>query len=785
MSNIIIIGSGGREHAITKALHRTTQTPINITYYSTNENPAMSRMTYPNKPIIVPNFELETLNNNIKLILSLVPEYVIIGPELPLEQGFTDFIESYNISVIGPTKENAQIETSKQYCRDLLKTHAELSLIQPKYKHFKATQTAKAMDYIENTLNTLNTGYVIKQDGLCGGKGVKVSGDHLKTLEETRRHLETIRTDFLVEEKLVGEEFSLISLTDGINSIHFPPVQDFKRLNNSNTGPNTGSMGSYTLEDHTLPFLTNADIHVCKTINDKTLKLMNDTHNQIYKGFLYGSYMKTTSGIKLIEYNARLGDPESINLMELLDTDLHELFRKTVNHELSYYRNKTTQIFKSHATVCKYLVPKGYPTNPIKNFPIQLSTNIPASSLIYASIKQVTNHHGETYYEGLGSRTLAIITSDKTLKLASENAEYYASEVSGDLHYRTDIGTILSTQSLQSTKTEYEKSGVSIDEGNKVVMSIKDLVESTYTKETLSNFGDFGGLYKIDKTRILVASTDGVGTKTEHLRKILNSDPKLLYNTLGQDIVNHCVNDILVKNARPLFFLDYFATSELSYQNVKYMVEGISKACRATNTVLLGGETAEMPSVYTKASFDIAGTIVGETSTADIFDGKQSVTTDTLIYYLPSSGPHTNGYSLIRYIYNKLTRENITSEEAVYLNRFTTQPHRCYLKEIQLLEDSNIVPKALCHITGGGLIDNPERVISSSLKTILETKQILKNMPKGFKMLQKYGEISDIEMLRVFNCGVGLLVYLSPSDIKQAQKVLPELKPIGYISQRQ
>ena len=338
----------------------------------------------------------------------------------------------------------------------------------------------------------------------------------------------------------------------------------------------------------------------------------------------------------------------------------------------------------------------------------------------------------------------------------------------------------------------YEKAGVSIDEGNRVVDSIRSSIESTYTPSVIPNFGDFGGLFKVRGTdRILVASTDGVGTKTEHLRNLLQKDEPLLYRTLGQDIVNHCVNDILVKNARPLFFLDYFATSKLNHLSVKYLVEGISKACKATNTALLGGETAEMPSVYAPKAFDIAGTIVGETTVSTMFDGKSSLTSSTHILYLPSNGPHTNGYSLIRLIYDKIhqsqrsqQQSGITGEELALLNKFTTQPHRCYLDEVSYLQEHNIPIQALCHITGGGLIDNPERVVPSHLETKLDTDTILLTMPREFKLLQKYGDISDQEMLRVFNCGVGMLVYLDIKYVQKAQRLLKELVLIGCITEK-
>jgi phosphoribosylamine--glycine ligase / phosphoribosylformylglycinamidine cyclo-ligase len=787
MINILIVGSGGREHAIVKALYRTNKTNlISIHYLSTNENPALTRMCEPNPPHIVTDYKISTLAIHMNKHFIDKLSYVIIGPEAPLEEGYTDYFQAYNVNVIGPTKENSKIETSKNYCRTLLASNRKLAVYQPIFRFFdpKIESVEETIHYIRENLGE---NYVVKQDGLCGGKGVKVSGDHLHNLSETTDHLNSLTTSYLIEEKLIGEEFSLITLTDGINHLHFPPVQDFKRLNNGNKGPNTGSMGAYTLPDHTLPFLTPEEIYECHHINEETVKTLNNRHIKRYTGFLYGSFMKTDTGIKIIEYNARLGDPEAINLMELVNTDLNLLFKRTIKQELDYYNTHLDNIFHPYATVTKYLVPEGYPTNPIKNFPITFSTDVPINSLIYASIRKTTNFHGETYYEGMGSRTLAIITNASTITDAATKAELYASKIKGKLHYRTDIGKIFTTASTPLSKptSAYEDAGVSIDEGNRVVEAIRASIESTYTPKVIPNFGDFGGLYRINKDRILVASTDGVGTKTEHLKHILKHNPKLLYQTLGQDIVNHCVNDILVKNAYPLFFLDYFATSSLDHKHVQYFVEGVSKSCQETGTALLGGETAEMPSVYTESSFDIAGTIVGETSPETMFNGKADVTDKTKIYYLQSSGPHTNGYSLIRKIYTTITSETLSPEDTHLLNTYTTQPHRCYLQEIKTLQDNNVKIQALCHITGGGLIDNPERVSPQHLKTNINIRHIFDNLPKGFRILQSLGKISNDEMLRVFNCGIGLLIYLSPEYAPLAQKILPELRLIGFMSNKE
>ena len=777
LNSVLVIGSGGREHAIVKALRRTSHKELSINYYGTYDNPGMSKLCYPNRPYIVKDMSIKSL---YKKLPNPIFEIVIIGPESALEQGFTDYFELNKIGVIGPTKQNAFIETSKIYCRELISRYIYLAKYQPKFKVCGlSTSNSEIKEYITKELNNK---YVIKANKLHGGKGVKVSQEHLKNMKETLTYCNEISHEgYIIEEKLYGEEFSLITLTDGQSSIHFPPVQDFKRLNNGNTGPNTGSMGSYTLANHRLQFLSNDKLKECEKINEQIISLLRSVNGKFYKGFLYGSYMLTDKNeVKIIEYNARLGDPEAINLMELVKLDMYKLFKDVVNNDINLYKNINRNIiFENVATVCKYLVPQNYPRNPKKNFRVSFNNNLSLNNLIMGSITKKTNKFDEVYYEALGSRTCAIIVKDKSVFKAGSIVNEISKYIKGDLYSRTDIGYIFTTKTLTSATndnvSEYEKSGVSIDEGNKVVKSIKNLVEKTYTKGVISNFGDFGGLYKLGD-KILVASTDGVGTKSEHLLNIL-SDSEYIYNVLGQDIVNHSVNDILVKNAKPLFFLDYYASSKLHSDNVKYLVDGISKSCIKTNTAILGGETAEMPGIYNINSFDIAGTIVGETTEETMFDGKKNVGETTIIMGLNSRGPHTNGYSLIRKIYKKIT----DSKDKVILDKFTSQVHRCYLDEITLLNKNNVKIDALCHITGGGLIDNPERVINDKYVTYLDYNRIIKNMPMEYKLLQKYGDITDNEMLRVFNCGVGMLIYIKSEYYKVVKKLLPESYKIGYI----
>ncbi len=291
----------------------------------------------------------------------------------------------------------------------------------------------------------------------------------------------------------------------------------------------------------------------------------------------------------------------------------------------------------------------------------------------------------------------------------------------------------------------YTKSGVNISEGERVVQNIKSAVTSTWNENVKSKFGDFAGMYSWNDG-ILVTSTDGVGTKTIATLKVLGSDG---YHSLGQDIVNHCVNDILVKGARPLFFLDYIASSQLNAEHVTNFVTGVAKACRNAGCALIGGETAEMPDVYNPKHTDIVGTIVGAVTPETMIDGPSTIINGDIVIGLRSSGPHTNGYSLIRKLILDLRPEDVT-------------PHRCYLSDIEKIRNSGVTIKGLCHITGGGWWGNIKRVLPEGFSVNI----VVPREPEEsiFTRVQRAGGISDEEMLSIFNMGFGMLVFVDCDD---------------------
>ena len=320
---------------------------------------------------------------------------------------------------------------------------------------------------------------------------------------------------------------------------------------------------------------------------------------------------------------------------------------------------------------------------------------------------------------------------------------------------------------------DYKQSGVDIDAGNEVVRRIKGLARGTHTPGVLSELGSFGGLFRIagrgGRDPVLVASADGVGTK---LRVAFLSG---VHHTIGADLVNHCVNDILVQGAEPLFFLDYLATGKLDPEVAVQIVDGIARGCRENGCALLGGETAEMPGFYADGEYDVAGFIVGIVDRPRLIDGRRIAAGDVLVG-IPSSGLHTNGYSLARRIVFERLGLGVgdrVPELGATVGEALLSTHRSYLPLVRPLLDARIV-KGMAHITGGGITDNLPRVLPEGVEAAVRLGSW--DVPPVFRWLQASGGVPEEDMFRTFNMGIGLILVVSAGD---ADVAVAQLRAAG------
>lgn len=412
---ILVVGGGGREHAISLALSKNQNTELYAVM--AKKNPGIAKLC--REVLIHSETDAETV---LAFAKKYDIQYAVIGPEAPLQAGVSDVLNTAGIGCVGPVKAAARIETDKGFCRELMQKYQIPGC--PAYKLCETPE--EAADYIRNYPGDL----AVKPTGLTGGKGVKVMGDQVNRGEAILYAMTLKNQTIILEERLLGEEFTLMAFVDGKTLVPMPLVQDHKRAFEGDLGPNTGGMGSYSLSDHTFPFVTSEDYN-------KALKIMQETVSALaaegspYKGILYGQFMNTADGPKVIEFNARFGDPESMNVLTILSSD----FTTIAEHIILGTLDKAEIKFKNAATVCKYIVPAGYPENPHAGDPITIG-NHDGTMLYYAN---VIEENGVLTTQT--SRTMAFVGVGKTLEEAEKRAEDACRNVSGNIRYRKDIGT--------------------------------------------------------------------------------------------------------------------------------------------------------------------------------------------------------------------------------------------------------------------------------------------------------------------------------------------------------
>lgn len=416
--NVLVVGGGGREHAIASAIAQSRKDPV-IFAVMAKKNPGIASLCQ--------DFLLEKETDVQKVVAYATANNIdvaFIGPEAPLSVGLADALEEVGIGVVGPRKAVAQIEFDKAWARNFMRKHGIAGC--PVFEVF--TEKDPMFDFIEKLGNV-----AIKPAGLTGGKGVKVMGDQLPTVKDAQEYAAQLLDSgsVVVEENLVGEEFTLQAFVDGENLAFSPTVQDHKRAFENDLGPNTGGMGAYTDAGEVLPFLCAEDVEQAKHIMQHTVKELYAETGVKYKGVLYGQFMITKNGPRVIEFNGRFGDPEAMNVLPLLETDIVDIMCAIVNGTL----DKLDVKFSKKATVCKYAVPAGYPDNPSKDKEVSIG-DIGDALLFYSSVYEADNKIYTT-----GSRAIAVVGIADSISKAENKAQEALDNIFGDLHSRRDIGT--------------------------------------------------------------------------------------------------------------------------------------------------------------------------------------------------------------------------------------------------------------------------------------------------------------------------------------------------------
>ncbi|XP_037076264.1 trifunctional purine biosynthetic protein adenosine-3-like [Pollicipes pollicipes] len=575
----------------------------------------------------------------VRLCRSRSVGLVVVGPEAPLAEGLADALQAAQIACFGPSAAGAQVEADKAATKRLMR---ELDIPTADFETF--TDAEEAKQYIRSGGGRL----VVKAAGLAAGKGVVVASDEAEACRAVdamllERTFGEAGSTIVVEQKLSGEELSLMAFTDGQRVALMPPAQDHKRLRAGDRGPNTGGMGAAApapgpLSDAQLAALAG---HCFQPLVDHWR-----AGGVSYVGVLYAGLMVTADGPRVLEYNCRLGDPEAQAVLPLLQTDLFAVLTACVEGRLE--PSELTWRSDVHA-VDVVLVSDGYPgAYPTGCQIAGLEEAAAADCLLF--------HAGTRRDDGgalltSGGRVLNVVAVRSSVAAAREAALAAADRVQFQgKQYRQDIAArALAREILCAGRLTYKSAGVDIGAGDAFVSRISALLRQRPASVAVrGGLGGFGGVYDLAagaadvRDPLLVAGTDGVGTKL----KVAQACGRPA--GLGRDLVAMCVNDLLCQGGRPLLFLDYLAAGRLESAPLDQLVSGVLDGCRLAGCDLLGGETAEMPGVYSEGAYDLAGFAVGVVERAHCLPRPDLMRPGDALLALPASGLHSNGFSLVR-----------------------------------------------------------------------------------------------------------------------------------------
>lgn len=741
--NVLVLGGGGREHAIAWAVAKSPLCADLVVAPGNAGTPGRSVPVDVTDPQAV-----------CALVKELGSTLVIIGPDAAIAAGVSDALAAGGVRVFGASRAAGELEWSKTAARAFCERHG---IAVPRSRSFTRAEVDAAVAFVVAGGQPM----VVKADGLAAGKGVVVAS----TVEETLAAIRAMLIDsaygesgscVLVEERLVGDEVSLLAFCDGVRAVPMPPAQDHKRIGEGDTGLNTGGMGAIAPTPACPPSLA------AELARDVLQRVVDGcaAEGRPFKGVLYAGLMLTAQGPRVLEFNCRFGDPEAQVLLPLLAGDLVEIADACAAGTL----DPSMVRWRDDAACTVVLATPGYPSEPVLGRPITIA-GAAGDLLFYAGVERDGNDSLRTS----GGRVFAATGLGASLGEARRRAY----ELAGRVHFdgaqmRRDIGW----RGIARATGGYAASGVSIDEGTRAVDLLKDSVAATHGREVLAGVGAFGGVFDVGVLKtmdhpVLVASTDGVGTKVA-----LAAEAGRLRG-VGMDLVNHCVNDVLVQNARPLFFLDYVAASKIVPEQIADIVAGMSEACAANGCALLGGETAEMPGVYHDGHVDVAGTLVGVAERGALLP-LATIASGDLLIGLGSSGPHTNGYSLLRRVFAALPLDAMPEPLDVPLGDALLVPHRSYLGAVAPLLDGPAggAVKALVHITGGGLLENIPRVLPADVgvDVMLGSWPV----PPLFRLIRDVSGLDAEELHRTINMGIGMVIVCAPSDAHRVRAALLE-----------
>ncbi|KAL8688389.1 MAG: hypothetical protein Q9218_005689 [Villophora microphyllina] len=766
---ILLVGNGGREHALAWKLN---QSPRVEKIYVVPGNGGTARGLHKVSNVV--EIKPDDFPGLVAFAVRCAVNLVVPGPEAPLVAGLEGYFRRAGIRCFGPTIEAARMEGSKTFAKDFM---SRWKIPTAAYQNFQKYEDAR--DYV----NRVSHSVVIKANGLAAGKGVVLPSSK----DEAQASLTRIMlgkefgaagNEVVIEELLEGQELSFLTFSDGERIVSLPPAQDHKRVYDGDTGPNTGGMGCYAPTPIGTPELIE-EVH--RTILHPTIQGMRKER------LLFTGIMVTTNGPKTIEYNVRFGDPECQTLLPLLsaDTDLAEIMLACTESALDTVSIKIDDKFAATVVAAAGGYPGSYHRGDalmIDSVPEHMASQQDSSANRKNgdSSDNVIFHAGTSHLAGTlqtsGGRVIAATSTAASLESAISNAYNLMSSIHfPNMHYRRDIGhralhrqqSPLSTNLPNGQPLSYADAGVSVSAGEQLVRRIKPLTASTARPGAAGNIGNFAGTLDLGdagykEPPILVAATDGVGTKL----MIAHATNK--HDTIGKDLVAMNVNDLIVQGAKPLMFLDVFSCGKLDVDVAEEVVKGVATGCIEGGCALVGGETAEMPGIFpTKGIYDINGTAIGAVAKGKrILPDKEAMEVGDVLLGLSSSGCHSNGFSLVRKIVQERAglrwSDPAPWAEGQSVGESLLTPTRIYVKAVLRTVEKDLI-KGMAHITGG--VSHPKSHPSLRYN---DTKT-------GVLIPDTYG-MEETEFASTFNTGLGMVIIVAED---KADAAFQELKTAG------
>ena len=764
-SNVLLIGNGGREHALAWKLHQSPKVQI-IHVAPGNGGTAQGLPKVSNQP----QLKVGDFAGLVEFARDHAINLVVPGPEQPLVDGIVDFFKQNlpGVRVFGPSKAAAQLEASKAFAKDFMIRNNI-----PTAQYEKFVDIDKALGYIDKVDHRI----VIKATGLAAGKGVILPDSKDEAREAVHRMMGnkefgSAGEEIVIEERLDGQEISILSFCDGCSIKSLPPAQDHKQVNDGDKGPNTGGMGAYGPAPVATP-------HIIEEIHQRILQPTIDgmrREQRLFRGLLFTGFMITNDGPKVLEYNVRFGDPETQTLLPLLDGDLAEIMLACTR---SYLDEINVQIRPEFATTV-IAAAGGYPGSYGKGDPIVIDKGAGDDGLVF--------HAGTTMESGelktSGGRVIATTCTAASIEDSVRQAYKLMDSIHfNNMHYRKDIAhrALLHArsgehQSGSDKAMTYASAGVSIAAGNSLVDRIRPLVAATARSGSPAQIGGFGGSFNLaeagyKESPTLVTGTDGVGTK------LMIAHAMNKHDTIGIDLVAMNVNDIVVCGAEPLYLTDVYSCHKLDVSIAVEVVKGICDGCIQSGCALLGGETAEMGQMFQPGEYDVTATTTGAVPKGQkMLPDKASMEEGDILLGMASSGCHSNGFSLVRKI---LERNNLRftdkapwdSNSTVSVGDALLTATQIYVKPLLQVIRKDLV-KGMAHITGGGLLENIPRMLPLHLAAELDASSW--PVPPVLRWLKGAGNLTTDEFSRVFNTGLGMVLVISGKQADATRSILQE-----------